>query len=173
MPGFTTRRVQTEVELEAGQSFVIAGLLDNQTTETLNKIPGLGNIPILGKLFQSRAKSKNNTRTAGDRDAGAGAADSSQSAKPPELTYTTSFLEPNSHVPLRQPGMDQDRSRCRCIRRADHAGRAIDASSSEAEGQSRAASAATASSSRLPAAPDQALHAYPAGPNPVPERRRP
>ena len=54
IPGLSTRRVQTEVELESGQSFVIAGLLDNQTTENLYKIPGLGNIPLLGKLFQSQ-----------------------------------------------------------------------------------------------------------------------
>jgi pilus assembly protein CpaC len=61
IPGLATRRVQTEVELENGQSFVIAGLLDNQITETLNKIPGLANIPLLGKLFQSRSLAKNNT----------------------------------------------------------------------------------------------------------------
>ncbi len=61
IPGLATRRVQTEVELDNGQSFVIAGLLDNQITETLNKIPGLANIPLLGKLFQSRSLAKNNT----------------------------------------------------------------------------------------------------------------
>lgn len=106
VPGFTSRRVDTEVELEAGQSFVIAGLLDNQTTETLNKIPGLANLPILGKLFQSRAKSKSNSELLVIvtpelvRPIPA-------NQKPPELTYTTSFLEPNSHIPLRQPGIDQ------------------------------------------------------------------
>ncbi len=61
IPGLSTRRVQTEVELENGQSFVIAGLLDNQVQEQLSKIPGLGNVPILGKLFQSRTVSKSNT----------------------------------------------------------------------------------------------------------------
>ena len=61
IPALATRRIQTEVELESGQSFVIAGLLDNRTTETLNKIPGLANIPLLGKLFQSRSVSKNNS----------------------------------------------------------------------------------------------------------------
>lgn len=106
VPGFTSKRVDTEVELEAGQSFVIAGLLDNQTTETLNKIPGLASLPILGKLFQSRAKSKSNSELLVIvtpelvRPIPA-------NQKPPELTYTTSFLEPNSHVPLRQPGIDQ------------------------------------------------------------------
>ncbi len=61
IPGLSTRRVQTEVELEDGQSFAIAGLLDNRTTEELAKIPGLGDIPLLGKLFQSRKKQKTNT----------------------------------------------------------------------------------------------------------------
>jgi pilus assembly protein CpaC len=61
VPGLATRRVQTEVELEAGQSFVIAGLLNNQTQEQLNKIPGLSNIPLLGKLFESRSITKSNT----------------------------------------------------------------------------------------------------------------
>ena len=61
IPALATRRVQTEIELEDGQSFVIGGLLDNRLTETLNRIPGLANIPLLGKLFQSRSVSKNNT----------------------------------------------------------------------------------------------------------------
>jgi pilus assembly protein CpaC len=61
IPALATRRVQTEVELENGQSFVIAGLLDNSITETLNKIPGIGDLPLLGKLFQSRSISRSNT----------------------------------------------------------------------------------------------------------------
>jgi pilus assembly protein CpaC len=61
VPGLDTRRVQTEVELASGQSFVIAGLLDNQTIENLNKIPGFGDIPVLGKLFQSRSLSKSHS----------------------------------------------------------------------------------------------------------------
>jgi pilus assembly protein CpaC len=61
IPALATRRVQTEVELENGQSFVIAGLLDNNMTETLSKIPGIGDLPLLGKLFRSRAVTRNNT----------------------------------------------------------------------------------------------------------------
>jgi len=61
IPALSTRRVKTEIELEEGQSFVIGGLLDNRLTETLSRIPGLANIPLLGKLFQSRSISKNNT----------------------------------------------------------------------------------------------------------------
>lgn len=44
-----------------GQSFAIAGLMDNRTTEIASKVPGLGDIPILGKLFQSRSINRNNT----------------------------------------------------------------------------------------------------------------
>ncbi len=61
IPALSTRRVQTEVELESGQSFAIGGLLDNRLTETLNKVPGLGDIPLFGKLFQSRQQNKTNT----------------------------------------------------------------------------------------------------------------
>jgi pilus assembly protein CpaC len=61
VPGLDTRKVQTEVELSSGQSLVIAGLLNNQAIETLSKIPGLANIPLLGKLFESRSISKSNT----------------------------------------------------------------------------------------------------------------
>ncbi len=61
VPGLDVRRIQTEVELENGQSFAIAGLIDNQMTETINKVPGLGDIPVLGKFFQSRIKTKNNS----------------------------------------------------------------------------------------------------------------
>ena len=46
--------MQTEVELDSGQSFVIAGLMDNRMTETISKIPGLASIPLLGKLFTSQ-----------------------------------------------------------------------------------------------------------------------
>ncbi len=55
VPGLSTRRVQTEIELENDQSFVIAGLLNNQVTDQLSKMPGLSSIPVLGKLFQSRS----------------------------------------------------------------------------------------------------------------------
>ena len=61
IPALSTRRVQTEVELESGQSFVIAGLMDNRMTETISKIPGLASIPLLGKLFTSQAISRNNS----------------------------------------------------------------------------------------------------------------
>jgi len=61
IPGLTTRRVLTEIELEDGQSFAIGGLLDNRDTESFTKILGLGDIPFFGKLFRSRQITKNST----------------------------------------------------------------------------------------------------------------
>jgi pilus assembly protein CpaC len=61
IPALDTRRVETEVELEEGQSFAIGGLLNNTLTQTLSRVPGLANIPLLGKLFQSRNITKSNT----------------------------------------------------------------------------------------------------------------
>jgi Flp pilus assembly protein, secretin CpaC len=54
IPSLRTRRAETEVELREGQYLAIAGLLDNETTRNLTKIPFLGDIPILGELFKSR-----------------------------------------------------------------------------------------------------------------------
>jgi pilus assembly protein CpaC len=61
VPGLDTRKVDTEVELESGQSFAIAGLLDQRVTELLSKVPGIGDIPILGKLFQSKTRTPTNS----------------------------------------------------------------------------------------------------------------
>jgi pilus assembly protein CpaC len=61
IPALTTNRAESEVQLRDGQSFAIAGLLDNRVTDQFDKIPWIGDVPILGKLFQSRSltKSKN------------------------------------------------------------------------------------------------------------------
>ena len=61
IPALSTRRVETDVELTVGQSFVIAGLLDRRVTENLARIPGLASIPLLGNLFRSRTQNKNNS----------------------------------------------------------------------------------------------------------------
>jgi pilus assembly protein CpaC len=61
LPALSTRRAETEIELKDGQSFGIAGLLDQRTTVTLSKMPGIGDIPILGELFKSRNSSFSNT----------------------------------------------------------------------------------------------------------------
>jgi pilus assembly protein CpaC len=58
IPALSTRRVESEMDLKDGQSFAIAGLVDNRVTEELQKIPGLGDVPLLGKLFQSRSLNK-------------------------------------------------------------------------------------------------------------------
>jgi pilus assembly protein CpaC len=58
IPALATNRVESEMNLTDGQSFAIAGLMDNRVTEQFQKIPGIGDIPILGKLFQSRTRNK-------------------------------------------------------------------------------------------------------------------
>jgi pilus assembly protein CpaC len=61
VPALSTRKAETEFELQDGQSFVIAGLMDNRVTDIYNKIPGLGDIPILGNLFKSKSLQKSNS----------------------------------------------------------------------------------------------------------------
>jgi pilus assembly protein CpaC len=61
VPALSTRRTETEVELRDGQTFAIAGLMNNTLTSTMSKIPGIGDIPILGLLFKSKAHQKNQT----------------------------------------------------------------------------------------------------------------
>jgi pilus assembly protein CpaC len=106
IPALATRRVQTEVELEAGQSFVIGGLLDNRTTENLNKIPGLANIPLFGKLFQSKTTGRTNSELM--------VIVTPEIVRPipsnqplPSIKMPTKFMEPNSPIEMRQPGLSQ------------------------------------------------------------------
>ncbi|MFN3591441.1 MAG: type II and III secretion system protein family protein, partial [Thermaurantiacus sp.] len=54
VPALTTRRVETTVDLASGQSFAIAGLLQNGSREDLKRFPGLGELPVIGALFRSR-----------------------------------------------------------------------------------------------------------------------
>lgn len=61
IPGLSVRRADTTVELSSGQSFAIAGLLQNTTSDTISQVPGLGSIPILGKLFTSKNYTNNKT----------------------------------------------------------------------------------------------------------------
>ena len=61
IPALSTRRTETELELMDGQTFAIAGLMNNTLNSTLQKIPGIGDIPILGNLFKSKAAQKNQT----------------------------------------------------------------------------------------------------------------
>jgi pilus assembly protein CpaC len=61
IPALSTRKAETEFELRDGQSFIIAGLIDNRVTDIWNKVPGLGDIPILGNFFKSKSISKSNS----------------------------------------------------------------------------------------------------------------
>jgi pilus assembly protein CpaC len=61
IPALITRRTETELELRNGQTFAIAGLMNNQMQSTMSKIPGVGDIPILGYLFRSKAAQKEQT----------------------------------------------------------------------------------------------------------------
>ena len=61
VPGLLTRRVETTVELGSGQSFMIGGLLKNNTGNTTDKAPWLGDLPILGALFRSNSFRRNET----------------------------------------------------------------------------------------------------------------
>ncbi|MGA2194764.1 MAG: pilus assembly protein N-terminal domain-containing protein [Bryobacteraceae bacterium] len=106
IPGTSVRRVETELELESGQSFVIAGLLDKQTTDSFSKIPGLGSIPILGKLFQTKSVTKNNSELM--------VIITPELVRPipaqavlPELKAPKPFMEDNTGGFMGHPGMDK------------------------------------------------------------------
>ena len=105
IPAMSTRRIQTEVELDSGQSFVIAGLLDNRLTETISKIPGLANIPLLGRLFTSRAVKRNNSELL--------VIVTPEVVRPipagqpvPSLNMPLPFMTKNSDAGMYQPGID-------------------------------------------------------------------
>jgi pilus assembly protein CpaC len=61
VPALTTRRAETTVELGSGQSFMIAGLLQNSNSNSIEKAPFLGDLPILGALFRSTSFQRNET----------------------------------------------------------------------------------------------------------------
>ncbi|CCW16215.1 Type II/IV secretion system secretin RcpA/CpaC,associated with Flp pilus assembly [Sphingobium indicum BiD32] len=61
VPALKSRTAETTVELGSGQAFMIAGLLNNETSNGINKVPGIGNLPILGSLFKSRQFQRSET----------------------------------------------------------------------------------------------------------------
>lgn len=61
IPALSTRRAETNVELNPGQTFLVAGLMDNRETDQFQKMPIIGDIPILGNLFKSKRENKANT----------------------------------------------------------------------------------------------------------------
>jgi pilus assembly protein CpaC len=102
VPAITTRKVNTEVELADGQTFVIGGLLDNRETETFEKIPFIGDIPILGKFFQSKSINRTNTELIVLVTPEL-VAPIAVGSPMPELKYPTAFLPPNSNIPMHNP----------------------------------------------------------------------
>jgi len=102
VPGLTSRRVNTEVELADGESFMIGGLLDKSTTDTFNKIPFIGDIPILGKLFQSEQKTKNDTELIVIVTPEI-VSPLPANAALPTLNYPVPFIPPNSNIAMHQP----------------------------------------------------------------------
>ena len=102
VPGITSRKVNTEVELADGESFMIGGLLDKSTNDTFEKIPFLGDIPIIGKLFQSEQKTKNDTELI--------VIVTPEIVSPlaageplPALHYPEPFIPANSNIAMHQP----------------------------------------------------------------------
>ena len=61
VPALTIRRAETTIELGSGQSFMIAGLMSNNSQNTIKKLPGAGDIPIVGALFRSTHYQKGET----------------------------------------------------------------------------------------------------------------
>jgi pilus assembly protein CpaC len=61
IPALSSRTAETEVELREGESFAIAGLIDNRVTKQIAKLPGIGDLPVIGNLFRSRSTDKTNT----------------------------------------------------------------------------------------------------------------
>ena len=61
IPGLRTRRAKTGLELRDGQSFALAGLLDNNEKQSLSKVPVLGDVPVIGALFRSKSFEKQET----------------------------------------------------------------------------------------------------------------
>ncbi len=102
VPAITSRKMKTEVELADGQSFVLGGLLDNRDNELFSKVPFLGDIPILGKFFQSIKKTKSNTELivivtpeiVAPIPAG---------APLPQLKFPGKYLPPNTGIAMNTP----------------------------------------------------------------------
>ena len=102
VPAITTRKVNTEVELGDSETFLIGGLLDNTETESFEKIPFLGDIPILGKFFQSKSTNRTNTELIVLVTPEI-VAPISAGATIPDLKRPAKFLPQNSNIPMNTP----------------------------------------------------------------------
>jgi pilus assembly protein CpaC len=103
VPALEVRKVKTDVELSDGQSFAIGGLLDNRVTQNLEKIPFLGDIPVLGKFFQSIDKKRTNTELIVIVTPEI-VAPIPVGAPLPQLKFPEAFLPSNSGIPMANPG---------------------------------------------------------------------
>lgn len=106
IPALATRRVSSEIELSDRQSFAIAGLLDNRLVENMSRVPGLANIPLLGKLFQSRSVAKNKSELL--------VLVTPEIVRPipaeqtaPNLAFSNKFMKEGSSTVPRTPGVEQ------------------------------------------------------------------
>jgi pilus assembly protein CpaC len=95
VPAVTVRRMDTSVELAEGQSFAIGGLLDNRVSDSLEKVPFLSDIPVLGKFFQSKSRNKENTELIVIVTPEL-VRPIPQGAPLPALQYPVPFLDPNT-----------------------------------------------------------------------------
>ena len=95
VPAITLRKLDTAVELNEGQSFAIGGLLDNRVTDTIDKVPFLGDLPILGKFFQSKSHQKENTELIVIVTPEI-VRPIPQGAALPQLKFTVPFMDPNT-----------------------------------------------------------------------------
>jgi len=102
VPAIAVRRVKTEIELDKGQSFAISGLLDNRETETFQKVPFIGDVPILGKIFQSINKTKSNTELIVIVTPEIVSPAPAGTPVPPP-NFPQPFLAPNSSTPMHTP----------------------------------------------------------------------
>jgi pilus assembly protein CpaC len=107
VPAIATRKVKTEVELGEGQTFVLGGLIDNRETESFQKVPFIGDVPILGKLFQSISKNKTNTELIVMVTPEI-VAPIAAGANLPGLKYPEPFLPSNSGIPMHNPDAKTD-----------------------------------------------------------------
>ncbi len=78
IPALTERTAETTVDLGSGQSFMLGGLLQDNSTQSISKVPALGDLPILGQLFRSEQFQRNESESRHHRHAVPRQADADQ-----------------------------------------------------------------------------------------------
>jgi pilus assembly protein CpaC len=161
IPALTSRKTDATVELESGESFVIAGLLDNTLTQTMQRIPGLADIPLLGKLFQSKQWQQANGELL--------IIVTPELVRPikvgqpvPELSWREPFMRQNSPT-VQHPGLDKTGPPSELNAPTVPYEQMLDQMKRESAASSSQGSAPTLAPPVQPVYPDQ-----PANPNPAP-----